>query len=152
MVTAAFSGNSPGQFRSAPFLIMQVQIDGGLYTYYGSGQLIPLGGGSPYFRNATCTGKGYQTTDQETFDFLFSKLAGGPSRIVFRVASSPMDLGPISAWQYTTESDDVNNQDLWELDSDGMCIPAPVSPYTGLLAELDSVPAPPDGVGPLTIG
>ena len=145
-------GEYAGTFPAGPFAIFQVVVDGGLYTYYGSGQLIPLGSGSPSFKNNTCTGTAYFETDQNTFDFLYSKLAGGPSRIVYRVATGPTTLGPISAWQYTTASEDVVNLNLWELDSGGNCVATPGSPYTGVLAELDSVPAPPDGVGPLKIG
>ncbi len=145
-------GDFVGTFPAAPFVIMQVQIDGGIYTYYGSGQLLPLGSGSPSFKNDTCTGTAFEETDQETYDFLLSKLAGGPSRIVYRISTDPVNLGPISAWQYTEASEDVVGQNLWELDSDGNCNPTVSSPYTGLLAELDSVPAPPDGIGPLTIG
>lgn len=89
--------------------------------------------------------------DQQSFDFLVSKLAGGPSRIVFRETDA-MDPGPIRAWQFSTASENVAGQNLWELDSDGTCDPTSSSPYTGVLAELDSVPAPPDGSGPLTIG
>ena len=145
-------GEYAGTFPGGPFAIFQVVVDGGLYTYYGSGQLIPLGSGSPSFKNNTCTGTAYFETDQNTFDFLFSKLAGGPSRIVYRVATGPTTLGPISAWQYTTASEDVVNLNLWRLDSGGNCVATGSSPYTGLLAVLESVPAPPDGVGPLKIG
>ena len=136
--------------------IFQVIVDGGLYTYYGSGQLIPISVGfsmadSPLFKNNTCTGTGYVDTDQAIFDLIFSKLVGGPSRVVYR-SSTGLALGPISAWQFTTASEDVVNLNLWELDSGGNCVAAPGGPYTGLLAVLESVPAPPDGVGPLKIG
>ena len=144
--------NTPGPFRLArDIAIFEVVIDGGLYTYYGSGQLIPLGGPSPSFKNNTCTGPAYIETEQAIFDLIFSKLAGGPSRVVFR-SSTAVALGPISAWQYTAGSEEVVAQNLWELDSGGNCIMTTSSPYTGLLGELDSVPAPPDGVGPLKIG
>lgn len=144
-------GTFAGTFAQSPIAIMQVLIDGGLYTYYGSGQLIPLGGQSPSFKTATCDDKAYLEVDQDSFDVLISKLAGGPSRVVFRETDS-FNLGPISAWQFTTSSEQVAGQDLWELDSDGTCDPTSSSPYTGVLAELESVPAPPDGTGPLTIG
>jgi hypothetical protein len=143
-------GDYAGTFPSAPFLVVQVLVRGGLYTYYGSGQLLPLGSTSPNFKNDTCTGTAYVTTGQETFDALFSKLAGGPSRVVYRSASGLTDLGPISAWRYTKASEDVINQSLWQIDSGGTCN-STGAPYTGLLAKLASVPAPPDGVGPLRI-
>ena len=148
-VLGEFAGSVP---LGGPLAVFEVVIDGGLYTYYGSGQLIPLGGSSPSFKDNTCTGPAYVETDQVIFDMIYSKLAGGPSRVVYRVASGPTTLGPISAWQYTMGSEEVVAQNLWQLDSDGNCIMTGSSPYTGLLGGLESVPAPPDGVGPLTIG
>ena len=131
--------------------IFQVLVDGGLYTYYGSGQLVPLGSSSPSFKNDSCTGTAFFSIEQVTFDQLISKLAGGPSRIVFR-AFNGGTFGPISAWQFTKASQNVSGQNLWEFDSNGSCVPDSESPFTGLLAELDAVPAPPDGIGPLTLG
>ncbi len=144
-------GAYAGSYPAAPFAIFQVLVDGGLYLYYGSGQLLPLGSGSPSFKNNTCTGTAYFETDQDSFDFIFSKLAGGPSRVVYRTATGPMTLGPISAWKYTKTSQDVVGQNVWELDSGGNCVVSGSSPYTGVLGRLKSVPAPPDGVGPLKI-
>ena len=147
-VLGEYAGSVP---LGGPLAVFEVLVDGGLYTYYGSGQLIPISGGSPSFKNNTCTGTAYVETDQAIFDIIYSKLAGGPSRVVYRESSGPATLGPISAWQYTTASEDVVGQNLWELDGSGGCTPTGSSPYTGLLAELDSVPAPPDGIGPLNI-
>ena len=77
--------------------IFQVVVDGGLYTYYGSGQLIPLSSGSPSFKNNTCTGTGYVETDQAIFDLIFSKLAGGPYAnrlpVIYGPHDSRADLG-----------------------------------------------------------
>ena len=148
-VLGEYAGSVP---LGGPLAVFEVLIDGGLYTYYGSGQLIPLSGSSPSFKDNACTGPAYIETEQAIFDIIFSKLAGGPSRVVYRVASGPATLGPISAWQYTTGSEEVVAQNLWELDGGGSCVPTGSSPYTGLLGELESVPAPPDGVGPLKIG
>ncbi len=147
-VLGAFAGTLP----QGGIAIFQVLIDEGLYLYYGSGQLVPFGSSSPSFKNDTCTGTAYEETDQETFDFLYSKLAGGPTRVVYRSAVDLVNLGPISAWQYTKASQNVAGENLWDLDSDGNCTPTSSSPFTGVLAELESVPAPSDGTGPLTLG
>jgi hypothetical protein len=143
-------GDYAGTVPSAPVLIVQVMTRGGLYSYYGSGQLMPVGSASPGFKNYPCTGTAYITTSQANFDFVYSRLAGGPSRVVYRATSGPGGPGPIRAWQYTKTSEDVTDQNLWQLDSAGICSSSG-PPYTGLLAELASVPAPRDGVGPLKI-
>jgi len=145
-------GTFAGTYPQAPIAILQVLIDGGLYSYYGSGQLIPFATESVSYKNASCSGTPYVELDSQGFDFIFSKLAGGPSRVVYRPFTGPTNLGPISAWQFTTRSEDVTGQNLWELHSDGTCDPTSSSPYTGLLGELESVSPPPDGIGPLTVG
>jgi len=147
-VLGEYAGTVP---FGAGIAIFEVVIDGGLYTYYGSGQFIPLDGLSPSFKTNTCTGPAYIETEQAIFDLIFSKLSGGPSRVVFR-SSTALALGPISAWHYTAGSEEVVAQNLWELETDGSCVMTTSSPYTGLLGELESVPAPSDGVGPLKIG
>ncbi len=132
--------------------IFQVIVKGGIYTYYPSGQVLPFTGFSVSFKSNTRDGTAYVESDEAEAEFLFSKLAGGPTRLVFRTTSGPGDLGPISAWQFTKTSEDVAGQNLWELDNTGACVPTGSSPFTGVLTTLDPVTAPPDGSGPLTIG
>lgn len=132
--------------------IFQVIIDGGIYTYYPSGQVVPFTSFSPSYKNNSCDGTAYvEADDAGEADQLFLKLAGGPSRITYRTSSGG-NLGPISAWQFTKTSEDVVGQNLWERDDTGACVPTGSSPFTGVLIALDPVTAPQDGIGPLTIG
>jgi hypothetical protein len=131
--------------------IFQVMIDGGIYTYYPSGQLIPLGSESPSFKDGTCTGTAYVEADADLADLILLNLAGGPTRVVFREFTATT-LGPISAWKFTKASEIVAGQNLWELEtSTGDCVPTS-GPFTGTLVKLDPVAPPPDGIAPLTIG
>jgi hypothetical protein len=132
--------------------IFQVIIDGGIYTYLPSGQVYPFTGFSPSYKNNACTGTPYvEADDQAEADLLFSNLAGGPSRITYRTTAGG-NLGPVSAWQFTTTNESVVGQNLWERDDTGACGLTSSSPFTGVLIALDPVTAPPDGTGPLTIG
>ena len=147
-------GSVLGDFMGAlpsGIVIFQVMIDDGLYIYYPSGQLIPFGSDSPVFKNNTCTGTAYIESDEDEANFILSKLAGGPTRVTFRTAMD-FDLGPISAWKYTTNVETVVGVNLWEFDSNtGSCDPTTSSPFTGALTALEPVTPPPDGIGPLTV-
>ena len=131
--------------------IFQVLVDGGIYTYYPSGQLFPSSSLSPSFKNNSCDGTAYVESPAEISEQLISKLVGGPTRIVYRTTSGP-NLGPISAWQFSSATESVVGQNMWERDETGACVPTTSSPFTGVLTALEPVPAPPDGTGPLTIG
>jgi hypothetical protein len=129
--------------------LFQVLIKGGLYTFYPSGQLISLTNNSPVFKTDTCTGTPYIESALYYYNQVFSKLAGGPTRVVFRTSPGG-GLGPARAWKITTAHERVVGANIWELnETTGACEPAGTS--TGELVRLKSVPAPKDAVGPLTV-
>ncbi len=129
-------------------------MDGGSYAFTPSGVLYPLGSSSPTFKNNTCTGTAYADSDSALSTQLLTGSAGGPSRLVYRPTSP--SLGAAFAWQLTTTTENVVNLPLWELDDTGTCVADTTYPgpayYTGTLVALQSVAAPPDVPGPLTIG
>ncbi|MFA4927953.1 MAG: hypothetical protein WC558_05515 [Patulibacter sp.] len=163
------AGNRIGTFAGAlslgsPVPIVQVfGADGGLYTYFESGQLLPsglLGGGSmsPLFYDPSCAGPAYLSSSPGSADLL-SAFAGGTARIVYRYStgSSFTNLGPARVWKFTTTTTIVPavSPAAYQLDSSGVC--APVSsgdePDPGdVMVALEAVQAPPDGVGRLVIG
>lgn len=133
--------------------------DGGIYSYVGSGQLFPVVSGSPSFMDAACSGPAYLPTPADVWNGMMSKSVGGTTRLVYRATggSSPLDLGPARAWKLTSTTSVVPRPapPLYVLDSRGVCravdpgdLPAPGD----LLVSLESIPAPPDGVGPLRLG
>lgn len=127
--------------------------DGGVYTYLGSGELFSLGG-NPDFKTPDCSGTAFiKYSPAGTFTLATSvKLFGGTFRVVFRTNSAGT-FGPASAWKGHGTSENVAVAiQLYKRDSTtGVCA-ADGAPFTGDLIVLDSVPAPPDFVGPLTIG
>jgi hypothetical protein len=148
--------------------IYQVLVDGGLYSYLATGQLMPpftLTGSSasPAFLDGTCSGTAYQLTFGDPgVAGLSAQLLGGPMRFVFRTTpegdeTSPLPtgfdgLGPASAWKATTTTRSLTDANVWALDSvTGACTKADDT-YTGGLVALTPVPAPADAVGPLSIG
>ena len=149
------AGNVVGQFLgSFPVegAIYFVLRDGGIYTYVGSGRLFPLGGGSPDFKTSGCTGQAYIQVSSSSFTTQeFVKLIGGPFRFVFRTISSGV-FGPAMAWKANGSTEGISSVQLYHFDSTtGACV-TDGAPTTGTLASLDSVTAPPDFTGPLTIG
>lgn len=129
--------------------IFQVLVDDGLYTYYPSGQVIPITSFSPVFKTSSCDGTAYIESTLDNYNQLYSKLVGGPTRVVFRTTSGT-GLGPISAWKLTATHETVAAVNVWELNtSTGACVASGTS--TGELITLEPVPAPPDGIGPLKI-
>lgn len=146
-------------------LIQVIADDGGVYTYLDStGQLLPLatmgGGGSPLFKDAACAGPAYIPAAGASL-FGVSGLAGGSARFAYRpvTGSSLTDLGPTRAWKLTTTLSVVPGvvPTFYELDMVGGC--APFVPEPGgeieagdYLVQLAPAIAPPDGVGPLTVG
>lgn len=166
------AGNRIGTFAGmgvvgVPIPIVQVLgDDGGLYPYLESGQYLPmfsaLGSTSaPYFRDAACAGTAYISSEASSWNGLLSKFVGGSLRFGFRASTGPgLDLlGPARVWKLTTTTSVLPGPvpTLYTLGFGGACTtvdPAdPTSPDPGyLLVTLESVPAPPDGVGRLTIG
>lgn len=133
--------------------------DGGIYAYAESGQVVPIGTESPSFLDAACSGPAYLTTPADVWNGMMSKFVGGTARVVYRAASgsSLLDMGPARVWKLTSTTSVVPSpaQSLYELDSRGVCravapgdLPAPGD----LLVSLESIPAPPDGVGSLRLG
>jgi hypothetical protein len=122
--------------------------DGGIYLYAGSGQVYPLG--SPNWKTSDCTGTAYLRVSPGFTTPNFVAFVGGPFRMVFR-ATSTATFGPTSAWKGAGSSEAVVATQLYRLNNTGTCVTdGPL--YTGDLAVLTSVTAPPDFVGPLTIG
>jgi len=170
----AFAG-----FASLGLPLYQVLADGGLYYYLPSGQLFPVpalftgsqSGGtsftSPLFRDAACTGTAYTPAPNASTASFYIQFMGASTRFVHRTMPAtgggnpfpdPGALGPARAWKMTVAHSAVADVDVWALDqATGACVKNP-APYdtadgiTGELITLQAVPAPPDGVGPLTLG
>lgn len=150
-------------------LVQVIADDGGVYTYLDStGQLIPLsslsGGGSPLFLDAACAGTAYMSMGSGPSPVL-EPMVGGSSRFAYRAVTgaSMLDLGPTRAWKLTKATTVVPPAapTFYELTTTGACtavIDDPGTPYDDRpqpgdhLEQLAAVVAPPDGVGPLTIG
>jgi hypothetical protein len=131
----------------AGFALMFVEIDGGSYLYAPNGTVYPFGGGSPAFKTNTCTGTGYVRSSSPQSTQLITGSAGGPTRLVYRKSDPP--LGPTFAWAFTATTETVN-QVMYTLDSAGNCVAD--GNHNGTIVALQSVAAPPDVPGPLTIG
>lgn len=141
-------GRFLGTFPMGPLLVF-VEINGGSYTYMPNGLLYPLGIQSPNFKDNACAGPAYVTSSSPTSTSLITGSAGGPSRIVYR-RTNPTFGAPL-AWQFSTTTENAVAVQLYERDSSGACTPDG-APYNGQLVKLESVPAPQDVPGPLTIG
>ena len=170
----AFAG-----FSSLGLPLYQVLTDGGLYYYLPSGQLFPVpalfsgsGSGStsftsPLFRDAACAGTAYTPAPNAATASFYIQFLGASTRFVHRTMPAagggnpfpdPGALGPAKAWKMTAAHSTVADVDVWALDqATGVCARNP-APYdtadgiTGELIALQAVPAPPDRVGPLTLG
>lgn len=151
-------------------LLQVIADDGGVYTYLDSvGKLFPIlglsSGGSPLFLDAGCAGQAYFPSGSMMGSGA-SELLGGSFRFAYRpfLGMSLLDLGPTRAWKLTTSVFVVPAvvPPVYQLGPTGGCgeivdNPAtptseiPIGPSDALL-KLDPAIAPPDGVGPLTIG
>lgn len=146
----AFAGQ--GQAPNALFTTYTVLgADGGLYNYLPSGQLmpnfVPL-----MFRDSACTGPAYISADASISPVLLT-MAGSALRVVVRsINEQSLTFGPARAWKITTDWSVVpgNPPTYYQLTELG-CAAAQPRPGDALFA-LRDVPAPPDGVGLLTIG
>jgi hypothetical protein len=129
---------------------ISVEIDGGSYLYLPNGTIYPgFSSSSPSFKTSACTGTGFAQSSSALSTQFLTGSAGGPTRLVYR-ASSPV-LGAPFAWKLTTTTENAVNVALWRLDSTGACV-VDVANYNGTLIALESVTAPQDVPGPLTIG
>jgi hypothetical protein len=130
----------------AGFALMFVEINSGIYLYAPNGQLFPGFSSSPSFKTNTCNGTAYIRSSSPQTTQLYTQSAGGPTRIVYRV-TNPVP-GAISAWALTATTESVN-QTMYVLNSSGVCTAD--GNYNGTLVALQSVAAPADVPGPLTI-
>lgn len=142
--------------------IFQVQREGGIYNYFGSGTLLPIdfmGGGFPPFSFKTndCTGDAYLATGggvpgQWYIDFLTKSLAG-MNRIVVR-SIEPTGFGVPTAWvgDETSELISGGGIPIYELDGNGACVAGDPA-FVGVLFGVDevSIPKPYDFDGPLEV-
>ena len=129
--------------------IWSILRDGGSWLYLGSGQVYPLG--SPNFKANDCSGTAYLRVSSPFSAATFVALIGGPFRMVFRTINAGV-FGPATAWAGSGASESVVSTQLYEHNSTtGVCqADGPV--FTGDLAALTTVTAPPDFTGPLNIG
>lgn len=141
-------GTLLGVLLEGPAIFMVQREDGGVYYYYGSGQLLPLT--SPQFTAADCSGTAYlKPSASPPFDKA-GVLAnvGGPARIVHRVTDPA--FGPARAWKLTSTVQALVATQLYRLDGTGACV-MDGGPVSGDVVALEAVVAPPDGIGPLTL-
>jgi hypothetical protein len=146
------SGAIVGQFLGIfpeEGLIYSVLRDGGSFFYLGSGQLFSTG--SPDWKTSDCTGTAYLKVSSSFDTPTFVKLIGGLFRTVFRTQSGTT-LGASSAWKGGGASESVVTTQMYRRNSTTGACQTDGGLYTGDLATLADVTAPPDFTGPLTIG
>lgn len=149
------SGAIVGQFTGSlltGFPVFSVLREGGLYVYLGSGQLFPFGA-RPSFKTTDCSGAAFLRFNAlgAFTPATFLLLTGGHYRVVFRTNAAGV-LGPASAWKARGTTEAVVAMQLYQRDPTTGACAAEAAAYTGDLEPLDSVTAPPDFTGPLTIG
>jgi len=146
------TGATVGQFmglipEGVPFYA--VVRDGGFYYYLGSGQVYPLG--SPDWKTIDCSGTAYFKGFSNFSAASLALLVSGPFRTIYRTTSAAGVFGPVSAWKgHGTTEAVVATQMYRRNTTTGVC-ETDGSPFTGDIAPLDPVAAPPDFVGPLTV-
>jgi hypothetical protein len=143
-VVGQFMGVIP---EGVPFYT--VLRDGGLYFYLGSGQVYPIG--SPDWKTIDCSGTAYLKGGTSFSAGTLALLVGGPFRIIFRTSSAGT-FGPTSAWKGHGTTEAVVTTQLYRRNSTTGVCETDGGVYTGDIAPLDPVTAPPDFGGPLTIG
>ena len=148
------SADHAGYYFTGSLPILQVEYQGGLYIYYPSGQLFPssaFGGPTVSFKTPDCSGTAYFQGGWIPPGLLAS-LVGSAWRFVNRAITPPFTFGPATAWKLTTTTENIAvATQLKKRDTNGACI-NDGAPFTGTLITLAETPAPPDGVGPLTVG
>jgi hypothetical protein len=147
------TGATVGQFmglipEGVPFYA--VLRDGGFYYYLGSGQVYPLG--SPDWTMNDCTGTAYLKGFASFSATSLGLLVGGPFRTIFRTVSATGTFGPTSAWKGHGTTEAVSTTQLYRRNGTTGACEADGGVFTGSIAPLDPVTAPPDFAGPLTIG
>ena len=148
--TGAVVGQLLGVFPEGGAIYIVLR-DGGYWFYLGSGQLYGLF--TPKFKANDCSGTAY-LTNSSTSDFSaaqFVALIGGPFRVVFRTLNMGT-FGTPSAYKANGATEPATAVQLYDRDNTTGTCGASGSPFTGTLAALDPVQAPPDFTGPLTIG
>lgn len=147
------TGATVGQYmglvaNGIPFY--SVLREGGFYYYLGSGQAYPLG--SPDWKLNDCTGTAYSKGVANLNAASLSLLFAGPFRMIFRTVSTTGTFGPTSAWKGRGTTEAITATQLYRRNgTTGVC-ETDNSPYTGDIAPLDPISAPPDFTGPLSIG
>lgn len=139
--------------------------EGGVYTYLGSGQVMPTGlmSGGPgaaallMFSDPFCQGATYAPVGDTATANLYIAMFGGPVRLVYRAMDpATSTFGPIRAWKFTTTQSTVPASPSYSmLNATGGCslLPADQQPPAGtVLVALQAVTPPRDGVSQLTIG
>jgi hypothetical protein len=154
------AGNPLGAYAGAATagagtLYTVLSPDGGLYRYSGSGQLVP--DGSPVFLDPGCAGTAYLYFGQLHVPALGG--IGVAGRYVYRpytgLAPQSLDfgvVGPARAWKFSDATIPWSGG-VYLLDQTGACVQQPgMLPAGFMLAVLTSIPAPPDGAGPIVVG
>ena len=143
-VVGQFMGIIP---EGVPFY--SVLRDGGLWFYLGSGQVYPLS--SPDWKTSDCSGTAYVRGGSNFSAANLALLVQGYYRVTFRTLSAGV-FGPTSAWKGLGTTEAVVSTQLYNRDDTTGACQMDGAPYTGSIAPLDPVTAPPDFTGPLTIG
>ena len=128
-------------------LVMFVLVETGMFVYTGDGRVMSLGGDSPNWLAADCTGQAFLTASSELSASLLTGSVGGPTRVVWRKMIPA--LGPTRAWALTSATQ-VINQPVYELNETGDCVSN--GSHNGKIVFLEPVTAPQDATGPLSIG
>jgi len=128
-----------------PIPVLSVLIDGGLYSYYSNGWLIP-GGAQAYFDNASCTGTPFAIADDTLERDLITQ--DSTFRAVNR-GSGPTSLLPARAYKVNGAAASVLNQTRYYFNDSDVCTAD--SAFTGYLIPLVAITAPPDYPGPLKV-
>jgi hypothetical protein len=129
--------------------------NGGIYTYFPNGSLLPSGalsGSSPVFKTSDCSGLAYiplSGAPPPGIVNFYKGLFTGPFRLVYRTSSGGPDFGPARAWKSNGATENIAAPlDLYELDSAGACV-LDQAGFTGTLFRFVAAAAPPDFKGPL---
>jgi hypothetical protein len=148
--TGAVVGQLLGVFPEGAAIYI-VFRDGGYWFYLGSGQLFSLF--SPEFKTNDCSGTAYltQSSSSNFSAAQFAALIGGPFRIVFRTLNAGT-FGTPTAYKAAGATEPATSLQLYSRNGQTGTCTADGSTFTGTLAALQVVPAPPDFTGPLTIG
>jgi uncharacterized low-complexity protein len=140
------------------FSFYTVLRNGGLYTYFPGGVLVPsgaFGGSSPQFMTTDCSGPAYLALaggpiPAGVLDF-YKGIFGGVFRLTYRSSSGGIDFGPAQAWKFSGGTEEIAAPlDLYELNSAGACV-LDQAGFTGYAFRFQSIPAPPDFKGPLRL-